>query len=759
MKAFLIIYSVLYILLEVAFRTRLLETIGIVSDTSSIESIETLGRLISSLGFAILVASLIKIKKANFAIKLTTFVVVYLISFGGFFVGQKFMINALVASIPNEVKEKALYLQLYKENIYYGNMNSKNFPYTMENKNTSQSKVFLANLPLLNVDNNKYIDYLVSNKSALIEKSVESGVEASDDIILSNWYIATGELNGLYDDFKSIQKSIGKKIKSIAKDSENDFKMLAHYKKDEFRKYRNEILAIFSIGGHISSASKIRGIASTLRSKPDNFSTGYDVLRYDQRGTLFIRKSAMDRLVFHDNGVYERYFLLRGAIDFDKDKIETEKDLADFIYAIENAMVRQIHKDLLFKLKTIDKKLGYKYSDEVLSKVKKLSNNLCKTHQYSKSVKNKGFKNYIHEPSAVVLSDGHEIRRVEINHEILNDNVLNGKRILVCSYKDKVPSFKLILKDIADKYNNVKYGFKRDYTKPVNFFRTKYFRTMLQKQLKNKKMEIPLNFNSGRYSEFKKYYRKSVYENANIRLTSAVASITDMYYSDYIKKYNHVPLNITEKALFELPAIENKVKESTPFLYDTKGRFIHRYRTNEFNHSSSLDKLPTVKDNFAREQKKFLTAFAKDPLANADVLDKYGKALVVPPFVLFISTVMIVVNLISLFWKFVSIKNPKMKVATNVFFFILVVIVPLLFSNTYVDTKYYDRIQKHGTPQLYVLTTIWLQNTNVIFEKTYILGRVFEPLIDKFEVGVLLYEKDSGADRVRKRLLRKKIKN
>ena len=43
MKIFLIIYLVLYLLLEVAFRNRLLETIGIVSDTSSIENIEILG--------------------------------------------------------------------------------------------------------------------------------------------------------------------------------------------------------------------------------------------------------------------------------------------------------------------------------------------------------------------------------------------------------------------------------------------------------------------------------------------------------------------------------------------------------------------------------------------------------------------------------------------------------------------------------------------------------------------------------------------
>ena len=48
---------------------------------------------------------------------------------------------------------------------------------------------------------------------------------------------------------------------------------------------------------------------------------------------------------------------------------------------------------------------------------------------------------------------------LEVNREVLNNNLFNGKRILVCSYENQASKFKLILKDIADKYNKVKYGF------------------------------------------------------------------------------------------------------------------------------------------------------------------------------------------------------------------------------------------------------------------------------------------------------------
>ena len=201
MKIFLIIYLVLYLLLEVAFRNRLLETIGIVSDTSSIENIEILGRLISSLGFAILVASLVKVKKASASLSVITFIMVYFLSFSVFFGAQKYMVDSIVASVPNEVKERAFYLQLYKENVFYGKMNPKNFPYTMENKDTSQSKVFLANLPLLNVDNNRYVDYLMKNSSPLINNAVDYSVDDFSDAILADWFNATGELNSYYDDF------------------------------------------------------------------------------------------------------------------------------------------------------------------------------------------------------------------------------------------------------------------------------------------------------------------------------------------------------------------------------------------------------------------------------------------------------------------------------------------------------------------------------------------------------------------------------
>lgn len=581
MKIFLIIYLVLYLLLEVAFRNRLLETIGIVSDTSSIENIEILGRLISSLGFAILVASLVKVKKASASLSVITFIMVYFLSFSVFFGAQKYMVDSIVASVPNEVKERAFYLQLYKENVFYGKMNPKNFPYTMENKDTSQSKVFLANLPLLNVDNNRYVDYLMKNSSPLINNAVDYSVDDFSDAILADWFNATGELNSYYDDFKYAQKSINKKIKSIDKDSEKGFEMLSYYKEKEFRAYRNDILRVFATDGSINNSSLLRGLASNLKSRKDNFTTGYDLLKYDRNGTLFIKKDVVSRVVFHDNGVSERYFLQRSSINFEKNKIETEKELTDFMVALDSAMVRQIHKGLLFKLEKIDKELGYNYSDEVLNSVEKLSKNLCKTYQYSNRVKDKGFKNHINESSVVVMSDGFELRRLKVNREVLNNNLFNGKRILVCSYENQTSKFKLVLKDIADKYNKVKYGFNRDYTKPLDFFKTKYFKTKLQKELKYKKMEVPLNFNSNSYAQFKKYYKKSVYKKAATTLTHMVAKISNMDYKDYIKEYGYVRLDINEKQLFELPAIKKALNESVPFLFDKNGKFVHRYRTNK----------------------------------------------------------------------------------------------------------------------------------------------------------------------------------
>lgn len=761
MKIFFIIYSILYLLLEIAFRSRLLETIGVVSDTSSIENIETLGRLISSLGFAIILASLVKVKKAPVFLKIITFVMVYSLSFGGFFVAQKYMVDSIVDSVPSEVKEKAFYLQLYKENVYYGKMYSKNFPYTIENKDTSQSKVFLANLPLLNIDNTRYIDVLIKNKSSLIDNSVEYGVDASSEAILSDWLDATGKLNGSYDKFKKAQDKAHKKIKSINKDAEEAFKMIEYYKKEEFRGYRNYILSIYATGNYLSAGNTNRGLDYRVGTKDSTAifdrSSMYNSIRYDNKGTLFVKNDTKQSLIFNQYGVHPRYSLRKSAIDFNEDNITTKESLNAFMNAFENSMVARIYEPLKFKLKLIDGKLGYKYSDTVLNRLNDLKANVCKKYRYNVDVMeaypnigvHRGINNKIY-----VLSDGKYEMSYNASFEALDNN-----NFMICSFDSKTSQFKLILMDIANKFNKAKFGFDRDYSRSSGFYKTKYFREILQKELKHKKMEVPLNFNSGSYSQFKKYYTKSVNENVIKTLTQIVVTITGINYREYTNKYGYVRLDTNEKQLFELPAIKNKLKERVPFLYDKNGKFVHRYRTIEFNSSSSLDKLPTVKDNFAREQKIFLTAFAKDPVAKTNTLDNYGKALVVPPFVLLVSTIMIIVNLVNLFWRFIPIKNSKTQIAINGLFFAFIAMIPLLFSNSYVETKYYERLVKSGTPESYILTTVWLQNTNVLFEKSYVVGQIFEPLIDLFEHNVLLHDTVGGASEIRKISLREKLKN
>jgi len=746
--------------LEIAFRARLLETIGIVSDSSSIENIEIIGRLISSFGFAILFASLIKIKSTNKVLRALTFVVVYSLSFGGFFAAQKFVVESIVTSIPNELKEKAFYLQLYKENVYYGKVKSENFPYTMENKESSQSKVFLANLALLNIDNNAYVDYLMGNKSALIENSVEYGLDASPDAIKYNWFAATDELNGSYDDFEDVQKRINRKVKSINKDSEESFEMIKYYKSEEFRGYRNYILSIYATGGYLSAGSTKSSVdfhagIKTGRKIYDR-STIYTSVSYDRNGTLNIEKNANQDLLHNEHGVYPRYDLNRYNIKFNEDDVKTEEKLNLFMNKFENSMVLRIHDSLKMELDLIDRKLGYSYSDSVKDTLVSVSKNLCKKYSSVESVKRNTSVSMVYRSDQMifVVDNGATIYKVETNYE-----TLDGSQFMVCSFDNKKSKLKLVLKDIADKFNKVKFGFNRDYSNPSDFYNTKYFRTMLQNELKYKKMEIPLNFNSKSFREFKKYYTKSIHKNGSKRLTDMVSSFVNMDHMDYIKEYGYVNLNINEKKLYELPAVKKELKARLPFLFDDNGRFIHMYRTNDFNIGSYKDKLPTVKNNFAREQKKFLNNFAKAPIENQEVLDNYGKALVVPPFVLLVSTIMIVVNLVNLFWRVVTIKNIKVKLATNVLFFSLIVFFPLSFSNEYVETQYYERLVGNGTPSSYVLTIVWLQNTNVLFDKSYSVGKVFNPIIDLFEYEFLLENRKDGDTRVRKNNLYKRIKN
>jgi hypothetical protein len=754
MKAFLIIYSVLYILLEIAFRTRLLETIGIVSDSSSIENIEIIGRLISSFGFAIFIASLIKLKNTNNIVRVLTFVVVYSLSFGGFFAAQKFIVDSIVSSMPNDLKEKAFYLQLYKENVYYGVVKSENFPYTMKNKDASQSKVFLANLSLLNIDNNSYIEYLIGNKASLIENSINYGLDDYGDAVVDEWYTATSKLNNSYDKFEDAQKSISRKIKSIDKNSKESFDLIDYYKAEEFRGYRNYILSIYATGGYLSAGKTNAGIdfhvATKTAKKIYDRSSIFAGISYDSKGTLTVKKNARQSLLHHDNGVYPRYEMEYSHIKFNKSDVKSKEDLSLFIKKFENVMLSRIYDELKLKLEMIDESLGYKYSDSVKDKLVSLSQNLCNKYEDANAVKRvSGINVSDYDEQLIVLSEGRVIKRLTAS---------DNSGFTICSFDSKTSELKLILKDIANKFNKAKFGFNRDYSNPSDFHNTEYFRKMLQKELKYKKMDIPLNFNSKSYYDFKKYYTKSIYDSSADRLTYLISSFVNMKHSDYIKEYGYVKLNINEKQLYELPAIKKELKASMPFLYDNNGNFMHVYRTDDYNVDSYIDKIPTIKNNFAREKKKFLNDFAKAPIENQEVLDNYGKALVVPPFVLLVSTIMIVVNLVNLFWKIVPIKNTKIKLTTNVLFLALIVLLPLSFSNPYVQTKYYERLAGHGKSHSYLMTTVWLQNTKVLFDKSYSVGKVFNPLIDLFEYKILLSGSRNGDANIRKRNLSKKIK-
>ena len=63
MKVLLIFFSLLYIFIEIAFRAKLIDLVSSNPSLDDIENLEIIGRLISSLGLAVLLSSYIKFKE------------------------------------------------------------------------------------------------------------------------------------------------------------------------------------------------------------------------------------------------------------------------------------------------------------------------------------------------------------------------------------------------------------------------------------------------------------------------------------------------------------------------------------------------------------------------------------------------------------------------------------------------------------------------------------------------------------------------
>ncbi len=156
-RVIIYLFWIVYIAIELAFRSEMVTYVASVMHYSEVYFIEFTGRFIASVGFALFVyqflsRDLTKLKKTGIIIG----------AFLSFFVAEKAVINMVAASLSDENKSRAVLLVNYKESVILGLKKSD----MVEGSDTSPAgKTRLAFLPITNLGNDVLISKLKSTSS------------------------------------------------------------------------------------------------------------------------------------------------------------------------------------------------------------------------------------------------------------------------------------------------------------------------------------------------------------------------------------------------------------------------------------------------------------------------------------------------------------------------------------------------------------------------------------------------------------------
>lgn len=169
-----------YITVELAFRSQLMEAMGSVLHPQQITYVEFAGRFIASIGLIILLYPTMKKKfKKEFLFmkdgkRRIILGIISTMIFLLFFQAQAWMTGYVAESLSVESKRRAVLLVNYRDSLYYGHRSSQIAPYKVKDRGMTDNQIFLAFLPILNLNNEPLIDKLYWDSRPLIRNVMES---------------------------------------------------------------------------------------------------------------------------------------------------------------------------------------------------------------------------------------------------------------------------------------------------------------------------------------------------------------------------------------------------------------------------------------------------------------------------------------------------------------------------------------------------------------------------------------------------------
>ncbi|MBA6348115.1 hypothetical protein [Colwellia sp. BRX8-9] len=687
MKALLIIYTVLYILLEVAFRSRLLDAIGTVSDPLTVGSLEITGRLIASLGFSVLIISKFELGKTKIH-KVFYKSFVYVLSFVVFFYAQKFAVDYAISQFPDDFKKKSILLTTFKENVFYDKDSIEGISKD-DGTSSANEKIFLATLPIVNVANKKHIDELNDNSRNLFNNNILAKIDNADD------GLARFEK-------KAISKkiiSIWSKYKSVTQQSNKP----SAYTKNKHKRIANDKYDYATMDIRLSY-KRYRALIGKLKRK------------YEFQGYYPSFSNSLDSLD-EFSSAFERKLVSRWGGE---------------VKSLMNAGSAEVSGTL------DNKNLNWKptferYNKKVVAASKGVCLKSNKEPRLVRTDRSKIFYNKLERTSkdksakfGVVTIKGNSLSRF---YEIDNSSI--GNKFSICDISASQSLVRNELTKLVTYVDKNFFGFNKSQLTYSKFLKTKYGKKIVSHTFKRYGVTVPYGYDHSNKRAFYKYYKSSLANELQTSLNQHMSSLIGIRANEYVNKYGNVPRNLNEYEFYKLPAFKlflqktfwNMPTKNGYILMDHKGGDSYKYFT--YDPKKVLKKYIKNRESY---NGAYLFQVYNGKVSDKKVLETYAKSIVVPIFVLLISTIMIIfniINLISLSLDTSGIHN-KLRISFGI---TTLIVVLSFFNNNEKYNDYYAGLESNTNKDVIRIVNI-LQTSSLLFDIVGILNKPINHLLD-----------------------------
>jgi len=748
MRVFLIIYTVLYLFLEVAFRSRLLDVTGSVSDGLTVETLEITGRLIASLGFSILIISKFNFGK-NRTSKIFYNTIAYLLSFIVFFYAQKHTVDFAVSQIPDDFKKNAILLSVFKENVFFNKDDIKGV--TDGNAQpSSNEKIFLSTLPIVNISNDKYINVLTVNQKQLFGNNIIAKLENADkELAELEFNLISIQLRGMWNVYRDAMQA-NSKSGVRAKEQQKEiaikrYEELAGQSWDLYRNYKYHTLSLLS-------GARVDDFINSTFSNDGNFKVAYEgtYSHYEPWSSRGFPKSR------------SKFYPLSTLLNLKEDKEDDEyfNSKIDFIEYFQTKLYYEWNYNAKSHVEYMHRKaeaflgLSREKANSILNnhlkeldKIKGKKDSLCYESNTFPKAKLSSFFKKVNESEdikygLIVVGGGNDkylYKSFEIDDDSLSD------RYLICDTTKIEYEVRKALMRFAVKVNKYFYGFSHDINSYQKYRKTFFGKKDIQKLYRRQNMLVPLGFNPADKKGFEKYYKESIKNRAKNIVTSKLVAMADMNVNSYVRKHGEISTSLNEAEFYRLPIIQIILDKKFPNMLQKKGYIMMNYSDSRKTpkwHKNAISNKDKMINDFINKKEKYnggyLYQIYNSKIEDDKVMDLYAKSIVVPTFVLLISTIMIVINIANLILLSLNTTNTKNKTLVLSSIFALFLALSMLNDNNKY-TEYYKSLEGDTNASLIVLASV-LQNTNALFESIGFFNNIINDQINNFEEYAVIDE-------------------